>query len=136
MRRILVLLVAGSTLALPLAATADHHEPGKAKPAEAAGPPAQTQATGPVITVGHSSVEPAQVEIQAGGTVTFYNKDEMPGGHRVAEDQSRFVSPSLRKGEHWTTQISKPGTYKFSLKQHPGVRGEIVVKPAPPAAKP
>lgn len=136
MRRTLVSLVAASALAIPLAVAADHHESGETAPAQAAnevGPPQQTEATGPIVTVGHNSVEPEKVEIDAGGNITFYNKDDMPGGHRVADDQARFVSPGLRKGEHWTTSITKPGTYPFSIREHPGARGEVVVKPKPPA---
>jgi len=81
-----------------------------------------------VVKVGHNRLEPAEVSIAVGGVVRFHNEDEMPGGHTVVADDGSFHSPDLGKGEDWSHQFEKSGTYSYSIKQHPSAKGRIVVK--------
>ena len=82
----------------------------------------------PEISLDHSQVQPARVEIKIGESVTFKNVVDMPGGHTVVADDGSFESPPLNKDQSWTHQFEKPGSYKFHLKQHPGTKGEVVVQ--------
>jgi plastocyanin len=80
------------------------------------------------ISLEHTHVRPARLEIKVGESVTFKNVVDMPGGHTVVADDGSFESPPLNKNESWTHSFAKPGSYKFHLKQHPDTRGEIVVQ--------
>ncbi len=82
---------------------------------------------GPEVSLDHSHVQPARIEIKVGESITFKNVVEMPGGHTVVADDGSFESPPLNKGETWTHPFAKPGDYKFHLKQHPDTKGEILV---------
>jgi len=84
--------------------------------------------SGAEVSLDHSHVQPARIEIKAGESVTFRNVVEMPGGHTVVADDGSFESPPLNKDQSWTHQFEKPGSYKFHLKQHPDTKGEIVVR--------
>ena len=79
------------------------------------------------VSLDHSHVQPAHLEVKAGDSVTFKNIVDMPGGHTVVADDGSFESPPLNKDESWTYQFAKAGTYKFHLKQHPNTKGEIIV---------
>jgi plastocyanin len=83
---------------------------------------------GPTVTVGHNRIEPAQVTIEAGGSVTFHNVDAMPGGHTVVADDGSFESPPLEKDQKWSHAFESPGSHRIRIKQHPNATGEIVVK--------
>ena len=88
---------------------------------------ATARAAGPTVTVGHNRIDPAQVSVKAGGSVTFHNVDEMPGGHTIAADDGSFTSPPLKKDESFTQKFDKPGTVHIHIVQHPGAKGEIDV---------
>lgn len=80
------------------------------------------------VSLDHSHVQPARIEIKAGESVTFKNVVDMPGGHTVVADDGSFESPPLNKDQSWTHAFAKAGSYKFHLKQHPDTKGEIVVQ--------
>jgi plastocyanin len=81
-----------------------------------------------VVKVGHNRLEPAELTVAAGKSVSFVNEDEMPGGHTLVADDGSFESPPLKKGETWSHVFAKPGTYGYSIKQHPTAKGRIVVQ--------
>lgn len=81
-----------------------------------------------VVKVGHNRLEPSEVTVAAGSTVTFLNEDEMPGGHTIVADDGSFESPGLAKGQEWSHTFEKPGTYTYTIKQHPTAQGKIVVE--------
>ena len=80
------------------------------------------------VKVGHNSLEPGTLAIGKGDTVVFSNTQEMPGGHTVVADDGSFSSPALGKDKSWSHTFDKAGTYKIHIKEHPGAKGEIVVK--------
>lgn len=88
--------------------------------------PALADAT--VVKVGHGKLDPADVTIEAGSAVTFRNEVEMPGGHTIVASDGSFESPALAKGQEWSHTFEKPGTYTYTIKQHPSARGSITVK--------
>lgn len=85
-------------------------------------------AEGTVVTIGHNRIDPAEVTIKAGESVTFHNVDEMPGGHTVVADDGSFESPPLAKDQDWAHTFDEPGTHTYTIKQHPGAKGRIVVE--------
>jgi plastocyanin len=81
-----------------------------------------------VVKVGHNRLEPAEVTVAVGSTVTFHNEDEMPGGHTLVAADGSFESPPLAKDEEWSHTFEKAGTYTYTIKQHPTAKGSITVK--------
>ena len=80
------------------------------------------------VSVGHNRITPSELSVKAGTIVTFENQDEMPGGHTIVADDGSFKSPGLAKGESWSHSFDAPGSYGFSLKEHPKARGRITVE--------
>lgn len=62
----------------------------------------------------------APLTVTPGTTVTVTNEDA--AGHDVvSDDDGRFRTPTLAKGESGTfTAPTEPGTYKYSCSLHPG----------------
>jgi len=81
-----------------------------------------------VIKVGHNRIDPAECTIEAGAAVTFLNEDQMPGGHTIVADDGSFESPALAKDQEWSHTFEEPGTYTFTIKQHPSAKGTVTVK--------
>ena len=106
MKRVLICGALSTLLAMPAWAT-----PGEA-----------------TVQVGHNRLEPTEISIAAGDTVTFHNQDDMPGGHMLVADDGSFESPPLGKDKSWTHTFAQPGTYPYHIKQHPGAKGRVVVK--------
>ncbi len=91
--------------------------------------PACAEAEGTAtIEVGHNRVEPASVTIQAGESVTFHNRDAMPGGHTIVAEDGSFRSPPLAKDQTWSHRFEAPGTHAFRIEQHPDAEGTVVVE--------
>ena len=80
------------------------------------------------IQVGHNRLEPAEVTISVGDSVTFHNVDEMPGGHTVVADDGSFASPPLAKDQQWSRVFEAPGAYGIHIEQHPGAKATIRVE--------
>lgn len=80
------------------------------------------------VTVKHTNLEPAEVTISAGDTVTFVNVVEMPGGHNIVADDGSFKSDALDKGEKWSHTFDKPGEYPYHVEQHPTNKGKVIVE--------
>ena len=80
------------------------------------------------VEISHGNLSPAEASIEAGDKVTFVNTVDMPGGHSVAADDESFASPALQKNENWEYVFAQPGTYRYHVKEHSGVRGIIRVK--------
>jgi plastocyanin len=80
------------------------------------------------IQVGHNRLEPAEVKISVGDSVTFHNLEEMPGGHTVVADDGSFSSPPLAKDQQWSHAFEAPGSYGIHIEQHPGAKATIHVE--------
>ena len=80
------------------------------------------------VTVGHNRIDPAEVKIEAGDTVTFHNVDEMPGGHTIVAKDGSFESPPLAKDQKWSHTFEKAGSHEIQIRQHPDAVGSIVVE--------
>jgi len=81
-----------------------------------------------VVKVGHNRLDPAELTVEAGSVVIFRNEEQMPGGHTIVAGDGSFESPALAKGEEWSHTFAEPGTYTYTIKQHPSAKGTITVK--------
>ncbi len=77
------------------------------------------------VTVEGFAFNPAEVRIQAGGTVTWQQKDSAP--HTVTSDNGQFDSGSLSQGDNWSFTFEKPGTYEYHCEIHPGMKAKVIV---------
>jgi plastocyanin len=85
-------------------------------------------AADPTVKVGHNKLDPAELTVAVGTTVTFHNLDQMPGGHSIVADDGSFKSPGLAKDQSWSHKFEKAGTYSYSIKEHPSAKGKVIVK--------
>jgi len=66
------------------------------------------------------------IEIAAGTTVTWTNRDDVP--HTVVSSTKVFKSPPLDAGEAFSYTFKSAGTYEYYCSLHPRMIGKIVVK--------
>lgn len=90
--------------------------------------PLWTAAAEVTVEVGHKRLEPAEVSIGVGDTVTFHNQDEMPGGHTIVADDGSFQSPALGAGDKWSHTFEAPGSTTYHIKEHPESKGTVTAK--------
>ena len=68
----------------------------------------------------------APIEVSAGTTVTWTNRDDVP--HTVASTTKIFKSPPLDTGEAFSYTFNEAGTFEYYCSMHPRMTGKIVVK--------
>lgn len=71
-------------------------------------------------------IEPYQLSISKGTTITFINKD--PKTHTVSEISKKFYSGKLGPGDSYSFTFSDTGYYAFFCNYHNSMLGQIVVK--------
>ncbi|CAI6084741.1 plastocyanin/azurin family copper-binding protein [Cohnella sp. JJ-181] len=65
--------------------------------------------------------------VEAGSTIVFTNYDDMK--HNAVAVDGSFSGPLLAKGETFTIQLDKPGTYDYYCQPHKSfMTGQIIVK--------
>lgn len=79
-----------------------------------------------VFIKGHS-FSPATINITAGTTITWVNKESTI--HTVTSDEaSLFDSNDLKEGENYISTFMFPGTYAYHCKNHSDMQGVVIVK--------
>lgn len=104
---IVLLIVA----AVALVARADRGSSGPAPP-------------GAVEIVGFA-YEPDAIEIVAGTTITWTNRD--PAAHTVDSEVGELSSDSIRQGATFELRFDTPGTYAYFCAFHPFMKGTVEV---------
>lgn len=84
-------------------------------------PPEKTQ-----IVMNEFMFVPMGLNIKAGSTVTWTNKDNEP--HTVVSDTGVFRSGAIDTNEQFSFKFDKPGTYHFTCSIHPRMVGTIIVR--------
>jgi 3',5'-cyclic AMP phosphodiesterase CpdA len=87
--------------------------------------PASAAAGGPQIVLDNFSFSPAAVNVPAGGTVTWTNRDDVP--HTIISTEKKFVSPVLDTDQQFSHRFDAPGTYPYFCSLHPRMTGQVVV---------
>jgi plastocyanin len=108
MRRFIPIAVAGMALVLAPASTATST--------------VQIKSTGFV---------PAAVTINQDDSVTWTNTDTKD--HQVVANGGSFASPILEAGKTYTHTFRDGGTFRYHDGLHPGLKGTVTVRGAPPA---
>jgi plastocyanin len=98
-------------------------EPETAKP-EKAEPVIRAAASGAVI-IENFLYAPATIEIAAGDTVTWTNRDEEP--HTATGNGGSFNTGNLGRGESGSHTFSSAGRFPYICALHPSMRGTVVV---------
>ena len=87
---------------------------------------AQAQSATAEVKIDNFSFGPATLNVAAGTTVTWTNRDDIP--HAVVSDDKVFKSKVLDTDEKFSFTFSKPGTYPYFCSIHPKMTGKVVVQ--------
>jgi plastocyanin len=82
------------------------------------------RAEGATVEIRKFAFAPAELEIAAGGTVTFVNLDLVP--HTATGDA--FDTGTLKKGARAEVTFSEAGEFPYLCKLHPHMKGRILVR--------
>jgi len=69
---------------------------------------------------------PSQLEVNAGDTVIWKNKDPFP--HTATSEKNGFDSKTINAGQTWTFVAKQKGTFPYLCTLHQTMRGTLVVK--------
>lgn len=69
---------------------------------------------------------PAVVEIRAGDTVTWVNREKRTS-HSVLFEGTGEESERFFPGEKWSRAFSQPGRFEYRCGPHPEMKGAVVV---------
>lgn len=102
-----------------------------------ASPVAEAPPGGPTITIKLIAFKPTDVQVAAGGTVTWRHDDvathtvtsgsvEQAGGTATAKPDGRFDSGNITKGKTFQFTFADPGAYPFFCAVHPATMTGVV----------
>ena len=83
-------------------------------------------ASTPEVVIQNFRFDPPTLEVSAGATVTWINRDEEV--HAVTSTQGLFHSPGLDGNATFSFRFDKPGTYEYRCALHPQMQGTVVVR--------
>jgi len=104
---------------------------------ETASPTADAPAGGPTITIKLIAFKPTDIQLAAGGTVTWRQDDvathtvtsgrvEQTGGTATAKPDGRFDSGNITKGQTFQFSFAEPGAYPFYCAVHPATMTGVI----------
>jgi plastocyanin len=76
------------------------------------------------VTIEGFAFNPSTLNVKAGTTVTWVNKDST--AHTIKSDS--FNSGSLNKDQSYEFKFDGKGTYEYSCGIHPMMKGKIIVE--------
>ena len=86
---------------------------------------ANAEAATHTVVIEGMSFQPAVIEVKAGDTIVWENKDIVP--HTVTAKAPHVESGEIGMGKSWTYQAKKPGTIHYICRYHPMMQAKIVV---------
>jgi len=81
------------------------------------------------IAVGDGKFDPGTVTVAPGTTVKWTNMGRTT--HSVTADKGEWDSGDVPAGASYTATFNTPGTYAYHCRQHPDMKGTIVVAVPP-----
>ncbi len=78
------------------------------------------------ITIDNFAFALPAVEVSAGSTVTWVNRDDIP--HTVTADDRSYKSEALDTGDRFSRTYSTPGLYRYFCSLHPKMTGTVTVR--------
>ena len=89
--------------------------------------PIALDATEVYVLIQELVLDPAEIVIHAGTTVTWFNMDA--ARHMINANSGEFESPTLLFGDSYSFTFDTPGEYGYFNKYHDEIRGRIIVVP-------
>jgi len=80
---------------------------------------------GSVVEMRAMAFAPLHIEVNAGATVAFTNRDQLE--HTVTANDGSWDSGPIAPGGTWRHSFAQPGTYPFHCTPHPFMTGVVVV---------
>jgi plastocyanin len=78
------------------------------------------------VTIEGMKMSPERLEVKAGDTVIWTNKDLVP--HTVTSTAKKIESGSIAANASWTYVARSRGEIDYVCRFHPGMKGTLVVK--------
>jgi len=79
------------------------------------------------ILIQELALDPAEIVIHAGTTVTWFNMDA--ARHMISANSGEFESPTLLFGDTYSFTFDTPGEYNYFNKYHADIKGRVIVVP-------
>src|SRR5882672_1456926 len=83
-------------------------------------------AGGTVVEMRAMAFAPTRIEVSAGTTVEWTNRDQLP--HTITADDGSWDSGPIAAGATWRHTFTAAGTFAFHCTPHPFMTGVVVVK--------
>lgn len=87
--------------------------------------PIRATAADAVVSIENFTFAPATLEVRAGTTVMFQNKDDIP--HQVVASDNAFRSKALDTGDSFRYTFGSLGRFAYYCGLHPRMTATIVV---------
>ncbi len=110
----------GDTGGAETAPTATAPEPSDTTPA-----PSGNAARSEKVEIVEFTYDPDPVTIEAGGKVTWINRDTAP--HTATADDGSFDTGTIENGKLKSESFKQPGTYAYFCEIHPTMKGTVEV---------
>jgi len=78
------------------------------------------------VTIEGMKFSPEVLEVNAGDTVVWQNKDIVP--HNVTAINHDFHSPTISPNGKWTLKTHKKGQHPYQCTLHPTMKAELIVR--------
>lgn len=89
-------------------------------------PAVVTDALEVTVEIRNFAFEPGNLEIPAGATVTWVNRDAAP--HDATADDKSWKTETLDRGERGSVTFDRPGEYFYYCSIHPSMQARVLVR--------
>ena len=79
-----------------------------------------------IVAIEALKFSPATLEVAAGDTVIWKNKDAFP--HNATAENKGFRSPDIQSGQSWKFKAGNKGEFPYVCTLHPGMKAVLIVK--------
>ena len=87
---------------------------------------APTGASEQAVAIENLQFSPQKITVKSGTRVTWTNKDLFP--HTATAEHHAFDSKVIQPEGIWTWVAKKPGTYAYTCRFHPTMKGTVTVR--------
>jgi plastocyanin len=78
------------------------------------------------VVLQNISIQPADVTVAVGGTVTWANQDSVT--HNLSDDAGTWSSGAMAPGQTYSQKFATAGTFPYHCTIHPSMTGQVTVK--------
>ena len=80
-----------------------------------------------VVEIQNYTYQPREVQIKAGDTVRWVNREKRTSHSILFPSENGFESDRIFPDESWQRNFPKAGTYPYTCGPHPEMKGSVVV---------